>query len=98
MTNYHVVAGADEIRVELMDGRRFQAVKTKADPQTDLAVLWIEADGPLPTATIGDSDLLVTGDWVLAVGSPFGLEQTVSAGIISGKSRRLRAGKRTEYQ
>jgi serine protease Do len=60
-------------------------------------LLWIEAGVPLPFATLGDSGQLETGDWVLAIGSPFGLEQTVSAGIISGKGRTLRNGKRTEF-
>lgn len=97
LTNHHVVAGADEVLVELMDGRQFKATKVKGDEQSDLAVIWIEAGGPLPAARLGDSDLLETGDWVLAVGSPFGLDQTVSAGIISGKGRTLREGKRTEF-
>jgi len=97
LTNNHVVSGADEVWIELMDGRQYQVIKKKGDPQTDLAVLWIEADGPLPAAKLGDSDELETGDWVLAVGSPFGLEQTVSAGIISGKGRALPDGKRTEF-
>ena len=97
LTNNHVVAGADEVRVELMDGRQFKSIKIKSDEQSDLALIWIEADGPLPAARLGDSDQLETGDWVLAVGSPFGLEQTVSAGIISGKGRTLLQGRRTDF-
>ncbi len=103
LTNNHVVAGADKVLVELSDGRRFEAVDVKTDPQSDLAVVRIETDQPLPAAVLGDSDKMEIGDWVLAVGNPFELAGTVSAGIISGKGRSLRAGgqsrfsQRTEY-
>ena len=97
LTNNHVVADADEVLVELPDGRQFQGTDIKTDPQTDLAVVRIKADGDLPAATMGDSDKLEIGDWVLAVGNPFELETSVSAGIISGKGRALRAGKRTNF-
>jgi len=97
LTKNHVIDGADEVRVELLDGRQFKATKMKTDEQSDLALIWIKANGPLPAARLGDSDQLETGAWVLAVGSPFGLEQTVSAGIISGKGRTLTRGKRTDF-
>ncbi|MBN2474756.1 MAG: Do family serine endopeptidase [Pirellulales bacterium] len=97
LTNNHVVEGADEIAVELSDGRQFKAVDVKSDEQTDLAVVRISADEPLPAAAMGDSDSLEIGDWVLAVGNPFELEGTVSAGIISSKGRALRTGKRANF-
>jgi len=97
LTNNHVVAGADEIVVELSDGRQFQVVDVKNDERTDLAVLRIETEEPLPAATLGRSDRLEIGDWVLAIGNPFNLDGTVSAGIISGKGRSLEAGKRANF-
>jgi len=86
LTNNHVVEGADKVRVELSDGRKLEATIVGTDPATDLAVLKVDADG-LQAATLGDSDAIQVGDWVLAIGSPFGLDQTVTAGIISGKNR-----------
>ena len=86
LTNNHVVAGADEITVRLADGREFKAEVVGADPPTEIAVIRIKAD-LLPAAELGDSDSLEVGDWVLAVGSPFGLEQTVTSGIISATGR-----------
>lgn len=86
LTNNHVVEGADQVFVTLSDGRRLEAEIVGTDPPTDLAVLKLEATG-LEAAILGDSDEIQVGDWVLAVGSPFGLEQTVTAGIISGKHR-----------
>ncbi len=97
LTNNHVVEGADEVIVRLADGREFTAADIKTDPQTDLAVLRIPGAGTLPAAIMGDSDKLATGDWVIAVGNPFGLDLTVSAGIISGKGRELGAGQRTRF-
>ena len=97
LTNNHVVEDADEVVVELADGREFKATDIKTDPRTDLAVVRIETDQPLPAATLGDSDKLEIGDWVLAVGNPFGMTGTVSAGIISGKGRSLALGRRTEF-
>ena len=96
LTNNHVVEGADEVVVELADGRRFEAADIKVDQRTDLAVIRIQADEPLPAARLGDSDQLEIGEWVLAVGSPFELANTVSAGIISAKGRPLGL-KRTRY-
>ena len=89
LTNNHVVAGADEVTVQLGDGSEFEVKEVRTDKRTDLAVLILDADRSLPAARLGDSDRLETGDWVLAIGNPFGLEQTVSAGIISGKGRSL---------
>lgn len=86
LTNNHVVQDADEITVMLSDGRAVEAEIVGTDPPTDLAVLKIDASG-LTAAPLGDSDSIGVGDWVLAVGSPFGLEQTVTAGIISAKNR-----------
>ncbi len=97
LTNNHVVAEADEVIIELADGRQFKATDIKTDEQTDLAVVRIKTDTPLPAAKLGDSDSLEIGDWVLAVGCPFELDLTVSAGIISGKGRALAAGRRTNF-
>lgn len=92
LTNNHVVEEADEITVTLFDEREFKARVVGTDPPTDLAVLKIEAEGSFPTAALGDSDELSVGDWVLAVGNPFGLGHTVTAGIISAKGRVIRQG------
>ena len=89
LTNNHVVEGADEVTVELSDGREFKAKEIKTDPDSDLAVIRLADAQGLPTARLGDSDQLDTGDWVIAIGNPFELETTVSAGIISGKGREL---------
>jgi serine protease Do len=97
LTNNHVVEGADEVTVRLSDGREFKASDIKTDPATDLAVLRIKADGSLPAARLGDSDKLQIGDWVIAVGNPFHLDSTVSAGIISSKGRELNPSKRSRY-
>ena len=90
LTNNHVVEGADEVIVHLADGREFEAEDIVTDKHTDLAVLRIKGAGTLPAATLGDSDKLGIGDWVIAIGNPFELEQTVSAGIISGKGRDIK--------
>jgi len=89
LTNNHVIEGADEVIVRLPDGREFKATDVRADSDTDLAVLRIKVKGKLPAAKLGNSDQLEIGDWVIAVGNPFELESTVSAGIISGKGRTL---------
>ena len=95
MTNYHVVEEADEMLVELADGRQFNVKDVKVDEKTDLAVLSLDSTEPLPAAKLGDSDNLRIGDWVLTIGSPFELEQTVSAGIISAKGRSVRGAGKT---
>lgn len=87
LTNNHVIEGADELSVELADGRKVQGKVVGSDPQTDLAVVKIDLPG-LKAAPIGNSDDIQVGDWVVAIGSPFGLDQTVTSGIISGKNRR----------
>jgi len=91
LTNNHVVAGADEIMVKLSDGRTFDARIVGIDPRTDIAVIKINASS-LPVVTLGDSDHLEIGDWVVAIGNPFGLTQTVTAGIVSAKGRVIGAG------
>ncbi|MCC7086634.1 MAG: Do family serine endopeptidase [Pirellulales bacterium] len=97
LTNNHVVQGADTVIVHLADGREFKATDIKTDPRSDLAVVRIQSDKSLPAAYLGDSDQLSIGDWVIAIGNPFDLEQTVSAGIISGKGRELRSAQRTKF-
>lgn len=86
VTNNHVVAGSDAISVQLADGRESRAVLVGSDPESDLAVIRITATELTP-ATFGDSSEIQVGDWVLAIGSPFGLEHTVTAGIVSAKGR-----------
>lgn len=86
VTNSHVVADADQVTVTLADKRQFDALVIGADKATDVAVLKIDASG-LKAATWGDSSALEVGDWVLAIGSPFGLAQTVTAGIVSATDR-----------
>ena len=92
VTNNHVVADADKITVTLDDGRDFKAKVVGRDEKTDLAVLKIEAEKPLPHVAFGDSDKVRTGDWVVAVGNPFGLGGTVTAGIVSAHGRDINAG------
>jgi len=92
VTNNHVVQGADKIKVILKDGREFDAEIKGRDPNTDLALVKIESDNDLPTIELGDSDILKVGEWVLAIGNPFGLEHTVTAGIISAKGRVIGSG------
>jgi serine protease Do len=97
ITNNHVVEGADEVVVELADGREFEAVEIKTDPESDLAVVKLKDARGLPVAKLGDSDKLSIGDWVIAIGNPFDLETTVSAGIISGKGRELGSIRRAQF-
>jgi serine protease Do len=86
LTNNHVVEGADKVKVRLNDGREFTATVKGQDSRTDLAVLYIKAKD-LPVAALGDSDKLEVGEWAIAIGSPFGLEHTVTVGVISAKGR-----------
>jgi serine protease Do len=88
LTNNHVVAGATEINVLLADGTSSPAKLVGTDPKTDLAVIHIDAGKSLPALTFGDSDQMAVGDWVVAIGHPRGLDQTVTQGIISAKHRR----------
>ena len=87
LTNHHVVAQADKISAKLQNGEEFPATVVGMDQESDLAVIKIDARRPLPFARVGDSDKLKVGDWVLAIGSPFGFEQTVTAGIVSATHR-----------
>ncbi|HEY7329923.1 MAG TPA: Do family serine endopeptidase [Gemmataceae bacterium] len=89
VTNHHVVDGADEVLVELRDGRKFTSKDVKSDPKTDLAIVRIQTKEPLPCLTFGDSSKMEIGDRVLAVGAPFGLTGTVTQGIVSAKGRNL---------
>jgi serine protease Do len=86
LTNNHVVAGAEKISIHLFDGRELKGTVRGTDPRTDLAVVHVEA-ADLPIATLGDSDKLQVGEWAIAIGSPFGLEETVTVGVISAKGR-----------
>lgn len=93
LTNNHVVQNADEIDVKLSDGRKFEAKVVGTDPKTDIAVIRIEGGtGDFTTVPLGDSNNLQVGEWVVAVGNPFGLGQTVTAGIVSAKGRVIGAG------
>ncbi|MBI1734303.1 MAG: trypsin-like peptidase domain-containing protein [Candidatus Rokubacteria bacterium] len=92
LTNNHVVENARMIMVRLSEDEEYDARVVGRDPPTDLALLKVDARRRLPAARLGDSDVLRVGDWVLAVGSPFGLEQTVTAGIVSAKGRVIGAG------
>ena len=90
VTNNHVVEGADELTVTLNDNREFSARIIGTDPSTDLALIKVNAS-KLPAIPIGDSDKLRVGEWVIAVGNPYGLTNTVTAGIVSAKARSLYA-------
>jgi serine protease Do len=92
LTNDHVVDGADEITVKLSDGREYSGEVRGLDPKLDLALIKIEAGEELPVAKLGESDGIKVGEWVMAIGNPFGLEQTVTVGIVSAKGRVIGAG------
>jgi serine protease Do len=92
ITNNHVVEKAEQIKVRLSDKKEYDAQVIGTDPKTDLALIKIKAAGSLPVARLGDSDKLEVGEWVVAIGNPFGLEQTVTTGIISAKGRVIGAG------
>lgn len=91
VTNNHVVDGATKLRVKLNDGRTFDAKLIGKDSATDVALLKIDSDDDLPTLPFGSSDALRLGEWVLAIGSPFDLQSTITAGIVSAKARNLGA-------
>ena len=87
LTNNHVIENAQDITVRLSDSRKLSATLVGRDPKTDLAVLKVDATGPLPTAELGDSERLRVGQWVIAIGNPFGLDRTVTVGIVSATAR-----------
>jgi Do/DeqQ family serine protease len=87
LTNNHVIENAREITVRLSDSRKFSATLVGRDPKTDLAVLKVDAPAPLPAAELADSDRLRVGQWAIAIGNPFGLDRTVTVGIVSATAR-----------
>jgi len=97
LTNNHVVQGADEVMVKLSDGREIKAELKGADDKLDVALLKISDKAPLPFAELGDSDALEVGEWVMAIGNPFGLAHTVTAGIVSAKGRVIGSGPYDDY-
>jgi serine protease Do len=92
VTNNHVIENADEIKVKLANGKEYDAELIGRDPNTDLAIIKIKGSSELVPLKLGDSEKLDVGSWVVAIGSPFGLEQTVTAGIVSAKGRVIGAG------
>jgi serine protease Do len=92
VTNNHVIAEADEISVVFGDESTYEAELIGRDQKTDLALLKIESDQPFPAVTFANSDTVRVGDWIIAIGNPFGLGSTVTAGIVSARSRDIRAG------
>jgi Do/DeqQ family serine protease len=97
ITNNHVIDGAQDITITLNNNKSYEAELIGTDPKTDIALLKIEADEDLPYTTFGDSDTSKVGEWVLAVGNPFNLTSTVTAGIISAKSRDLSGGETQSF-
>ncbi len=92
LTNNHVVENADQIKVKLANGKEYEGKVVGKDPKTDLALIKIKASSDLQPLNLGNSDDLKVGSWVVAIGSPFGLEQTVTAGIVSAKGRVIGSG------
>lgn len=92
LTNHHVVDGATDIQVTMHDGRSLSGRVLGSDPSTDVAVIKVESSEPLPAARIGNSAQLPIGSWVMAVGNPYGLRETVTVGILSGKGRDIGVG------
>ena len=97
LTNNHVVDGANRIKIKLADGKEYDGKVVGRDPKTDLALLKAEGASNLHALPLGDSDALKVGNWVVAIGSPFGLEQTVTAGIVSAKGRVIGSGPYDNY-
>ena len=89
LTNHHVIDGADRIIVRLTDGRSLRAARVGSDPDTDIALVKVEADAPFPFAALGDSDTLRVGEWVVAIGNPLAYEHTVTVGVVSFIGRKL---------
>ena len=92
LTNYHVVDGAQKLSVTLSDGKNYDAKVIGRDQKSDIAVIKIDAGRSLPAAPLGDSDRLEVGEWVMAIGNPFGLDHTVTSGIVSAKGRNIGQG------
>lgn len=92
ITNNHVVERSGDINVKLADGTEHEAKVIGTDPKTDLALIKIDTDKTLPTLSLGDSDALQVGEWVMAIGNPFGLEHTVTVGVVSAKGRVIGSG------
>ncbi len=97
LTNKHVVKGKRDLVVQTADGKQFSVVQVRSDKENDVAVMQINAKTPLPFVRLGNSDAVEIGDWVLTIGSPLELEQTVSAGIISAKNRSFCSNHPTRY-
>lgn len=96
-TNNHVVEGADEIKVTLENGDEYDAKIVGTDPKTDIALIKIDSDKDLPVVELGDSDELQVGEWVMAIGNPFGLSHTVTVGVVSAKGRVIGSGPYDDY-
>lgn len=97
VTNNHVIQDADEVKVILQDDTELTAEVVGRDPKTDIAVLKVQTDRVLPAVNWGNSDIMRVGDWVLAIGNPFGLGGTVTAGIVSARGRNIRSGPYDDY-
>jgi serine protease Do len=97
VTNNHVVEGADTIQVHMQDGTIMKAELVGRDPKVDLAVIRVKSEKPLPVVAFGDSDKLRIGEWVTAIGNPFGLGGSVSLGIVSARNRDINAGPYDDY-
>ncbi len=97
LTNNHVIARADEIRVRLESGKEYDAKIIGTDPETDIGLIKIEPEEELPIVNFGDSSKLQVGEWVIAIGNPFGLTQTVTVGVVSALGRDIGAGKYDNY-
>ena len=97
LTNHHVVSDARTVKVTLSDGRELQAKVIGSDPKTDVALVKVEGGNNLPCAILGDSDRVDVGDWVMAIGNPYGLDATVTVGVLSGKGRVIGAGPYDDY-
>ena len=97
VTNNHVVEDVDEINVAFLDGQEMEAEVVGRDPKTDIALIRVKPDKPLPTLPLGDSESVRPGDWVLAIGNPYGLEHTVTAGIVSAKHRIIGQGSYDDF-
>ncbi|HEY7491402.1 MAG TPA: DegQ family serine endoprotease [Candidatus Tectomicrobia bacterium] len=97
LTNNHVIEEADRIKVILHDEREFEAQVIGRDPKTDLALIKVQTEVSLPTVPLGNSDALRIGEWVMAIGNPFGLSHTVTAGIVSAKGRAIGAGQYDDF-